>query len=196
MDNIEVAVKELSCGDYLLREDFAVERKTATDFILSIQDGRLFTQVAKIKADYGRAVFVVEGDIYSTRSKMTPEAIRGALSYLVALEGSSVMPSSGPAETAALLATMARHLQQGLGYEVPLRRNKPKDVRAQAQFLVEGLPGIGPSSAKSLLNHFGNIGQLCAADVAALREVPGIGEKTAKQIRALIESDYRQPDSA
>lgn len=197
MPNLDVEVKELSCGDYLLREDFAIERKSAVDFVVSIMDGRLFTQVARMKADFGRAVLIVEGDIYATRSAIAPEALRGAMSYLVALEGSSIIPSAGTMETASLLATMARHLQEGLGYEVPLRRNKPKDLRMQAQFVVEGLTGVGPGTAKRLLRHFGTVGSVFSADVPALRKVVGIGEKTAVQIRELIEVDcahQEEPD--
>jgi Fanconi anemia group M protein len=195
MANIEVQVKELSCGDYLLREDFPVERKAAVDFIASIQDRRLFEQVAKMKGEYGRAVFIIEGDIYSTRSNMTPEAIRGALSYLVTIEGASVMPSKNTTETAALLAVMARHLQEGLGYQVALRGGKPKDLRTQAQFIVEGFPGIGPGSAKALLGHFGSIEAICGADEKALCSVPGVGAKTAKQIRNIVAADYRHLDA-
>lgn len=192
LPDVEVAVQELSCGDYLLREDFPVERKAAGDFVLSIQDRRLFEQVAKMKGEFGRATFIIEGDIYGTRSAMAPDAIRGALSYLVAIEGASILPSKGTTDTVALLAVMARHLQQGLGYEVALRGSKPKDLRTQAQFIVEGFPGIGPGSAKALLSHFGSIEALCAADVPALRSAPGVGEKTARQIRTILSADYRQ----
>lgn len=192
MPNVEVTVQELSCGDYLLREDFPVERKAANDFILSIQDRRLFEQVAKMKGEYGRATFIIEGDVYATRSQMSADAIRGAISYLTAIEDARVLTTKNIADTAALMATMARHLQEGLGYQVSLRGSKPKDLRTQAQFIIEGLPGVGPGSAKALLSHFGTIGELAKADVKALREVPGIGEKTAKLIREIIESDYRK----
>jgi Fanconi anemia group M protein len=192
LPDVEVVTRELSCGDYLLREDFPVERKAAGDFVLSIQDRRLFEQVAKMKGEFGRATFIIEGDIYGTRSAMTPDAIRGALSYLVAIEGASILPSKNTTDTAALLAVMARHLQAGLGYQVALRGSKPKDLRTQAQFIVEGFPGIGPGSAKALLGHFGSIEAICAADVLALRAAPGVGEKTAKQIRGIVAADYRQ----
>lgn len=192
LPDVSVEVRELSCGDYLLREDFPVERKAAGDFVLSIQDRRLFEQVAKMKGEFGRATFIIEGDIYATRSAMSPDAIRGALSYLVALEGASILPSKNTTDTAALLGVMARHLQEGLGYQVALRGSKPKDLRTQAQFIVEGLPGIGPGSAKSLLGHFGSIEAICAADIPALRAVPGVGEKTAKQIRSIVAADYRE----
>jgi Fanconi anemia group M protein len=191
MPGYEVTVHELDCGDYLLREDFPVERKAAVDFVASIQDRRLFEQTAKMKAEYGKATFIIEGDVYATRSQMKPEAICGAISYLTAIEDARVLTTRNPADTAALMSTLARHLQEGINYLVPMRANKPKDLRVQAQFVVEGFPGIGPSAAKSLLNHFGTIDALLQADVTQLRMVPGIGEKTAKQIRTVIETDYR-----
>lgn len=191
MPGYEVTVRELDCGDYLLREDFPVERKAAVDFVASIQDRRLFEQTAKMKAEYGKATFIIEGDVYATRSQMKPEAICGAISYLTAIEDARVLTTRTPADTAALMSTLARHLQEGIDYLVPMRANKPKDLRVQAQFVVEGFPGIGPSAAKSLLNHFGTIDALLQADVPQLRMVPGIGEKTAKQIRMVLETDYR-----
>lgn len=187
----EIAVHDLECGDYLLREDFVVERKAAVDFVASILDRRLFEQCSRMKAEYGKATFVIEGDVYATRSKVTPEAICGAISYLTAIEDARVLTTRNAAETASLLATMARHLQNGLGYVVGLRANKPKDLRLSSQFLVQGLPGVGPAGATALLNHFGTIEALMKADVAQLRKVPGIGAKTAEQIRSVIESDYR-----
>lgn len=191
MPDYEIVVQELDCGDYLLREDFPVERKAAVDFVASILDRRLFEQVGRMKAEYGKATFVIEGDVYSTRSKITPEAICGAISYLTIIEDARVLTTKNASETAALLATMARHAQEGLGYLVSLRANKPKDLRLSAQFLVQGLPGVGPAGATALLNHFGTIEALLQADIAQLRKVPGIGAKTAEQIRSVIEVDYR-----
>lgn len=191
MPNIEVSVQELPCGDYMLKEDYPVERKAAVDFVLSIQDRRLFEQVAKMKGTFGRATFIIEGDPYATQSAMKPEAIRGAISYLMAIEDASVVMTKNTTETALLLATMARHLQDGLGYAVPLRAGKPKDLRTQAQFLVEGFPNIGPGSAVSLLKHFGTISAILSASVTLLRGAPGVGEKTALRIREILEVDYR-----
>lgn len=191
MPDYEVEVSELEAGDYMLREDFPVERKAAVDFVASILDRRLFEQVARMKADFGKATFVIEGDVYATRSKVTPEAICGAISYLTMIEDARVLTTRNAAETASLLATMARHAQQGLGYVPSLRANKPKDLRLSAQFLVQGLPGVGPAGATALLNHFGTVGALVRADVAQLRKVPGVGAKTAELIRAVLEADYR-----
>lgn len=188
--DIAVEVQELGCGDYMVRDDFPIERKTATDFVLSIMDRRLFEQVAKTKGEFGRFVLILEGDVYKTRSGMDPKAITGALNWLVGIEGGSILPSSGVANTVEHLTTLARQLQQGLGYTVGLRSSKPKNPQALSHFLIEGLPGVGGATARVLLAHFGSAQKVLTADVAELRKVPGIGPKTAQNIRAVLDAEY------
>lgn len=188
--DIAVEVRELSCGDYMVRDDFPIERKTATDFVLSIMDRRLFEQVAKMKGEFGKCVVIIEGDVYKTRSGIDPKAITGALSWLVGIEGGSVLPSSGVANTVEHLTMLARHLQQGLGYTVGLRSSKPKDPQALSSFVIEGLPGVGGATSRVLLAHFGSAHKVLSADVASLQKVPGIGPKTAQNIRAVLDAEY------
>lgn len=183
---ITVEVQELPCADYLPHEQYGVERKDATDFVLSIMDRRLFAQVLRLKDQYTHVAFVIEGNPYSTRSGIAPEAIRGAISYLMAIAGVSVIMVPNASETAALLVTLARHLQEGLGYEIALRANKPKDLSDLSQYLVEGCPGVGPSGAKALLTRFGSAHAVFNASVAELCTTPGIGKKTAERIHLAL----------
>lgn len=190
--DLTCTVRELSCGDYLPHPSYAVERKAAQDFVLSIMDRRLFAQVLRLRAEFNQAAIVIEGNPYDTRSGMQPQAIRGALSYLMTISGVSVVMVKDTAETAELIATMARHLQEGLGYEIPLRGNKPKDDRDLSQYLIEGLPGIGPSSAKALLAHFGSAMAVFSASAADLCTAPGVGKKTAQRIREALDFTTQQ----
>ncbi len=185
--DVSVTVRELPCADYLPHPTHGVERKDATDFVLSIMDRRLFAQVLRLKDEYATATILIEGDPYKTRSAIAPEAIRGALSYLLTLSGVSVVTVRDAQETAELLVVMARHLQEGLGYDIALRANKPKDLRDLAQYLLEGLPGVGPTGAKGLLHHFGSAQAVFAASEAQLCEAPGVGRKTAQRIREALE---------
>lgn len=183
---ITVEVKELPCGDYLPHPLYGVERKDAADFVASIMDRRLFAQVLRMKDEYERQCLIVEGNPYATRSGITPEAIRGAMSYLMAIEGVSVVTVPNAAETALLLVTLARHLQEGLGYEIALRANKPKDLADVIRYVVEGLPGVGPTGAKALVARFGSAQAVFNASVAELCTTPGIGKKTAERIHLVL----------
>ena len=176
---------ELASGDYLLGNGVAVERKAATDFVISLMEGRLFDQLARMAIEHERAVVLIEGDIYETRSAIAPESLDGALSYISLLSGASLIYSPSIARTPFLLHRMALHVQHGLGYEIPLRASRPKGPAA-AQYLLEGLPTVGPKAAQSLLAHFGSPRAVFSASRADLLSVKGIGPKSADAILAAL----------
>jgi Fanconi anemia group M protein len=183
----EVVLEELECADYILADGFAVERKTAEDFAGSIIDRRLFAQIAMLKDAYERVYIVVEGDPFDTQSAIAPEAIIGAMSYLSVIERIPVISTGNALHTAEMLLTMQRHAIEGLGYEVPLRASKPKTRETQAQFLIEGLPSVGPTAAKKLLKHFGSAIAVFSATPEQLKKIPGVGPKTIQTIREVLE---------
>ena len=48
---------------------------------------------------------------------------------------------------------------------------------------LEDVPGVGPTTRKSLLRHFGSLKKIKNASVEELAGVDGVGEKTAEDIR-------------
>lgn len=186
MDNIEISIGELPCGDYVLSPEVAVERKSASDFVLSVMSGRVFEQVGRMKMDFERPVVMIEGDPLKTRSAIDPKAVAGAISSLIAIQKISVIMVADATETAIMLSTMARHLQEGLGYEINLHPKKPKPNQDAAQYVIGSLPGIGPGNAKKLFDHFGSIVRTINATQAEIMQVKGIGPKTAVRIHELI----------
>lgn len=182
---VTVQQAELSSGDYLLGNGVAVERKAATDFVLSLMEGRLIEQLARMSIEHERPVVLIEGDIYDTRSAIAPEALDGAISYISLLSGAALVFSPSLARTPHLLYRMALHVQHGLGYELALRGSKPKGSAA-AQFLLEGLPTVGPKAAQTLLAHFGSPRAVFAASREQLLAVKGIGPKSADAILAAL----------
>jgi len=182
----DVKIGELATGDYVVSGELVIERKTADDFVLSIMDGRLFNQSAKMRLAFARPVFLIEGDVYATRSKITREAIDGALSFIVAIEGASVLHVRSPRTAADLIYRMAKHCQQGLGYEVAFRRGKTEPGKGEALYVIEGLPGIGPTITGNVLSHFRSILAFMNATVAELMAVTGLGKKKAERIHSCI----------
>lgn len=188
---VQVCLEHLALADYLLSPSVAVERKSAADLAASIVDRRLFTQVRELAEAYPRVIHLIEGESLYAASNLHPNALRGALSYLAVLAGSVVLRSEDAEDSAWLLATMARHAQQGLGYDVSYHAaRRAADPDAQARYVVEELPGIGPKTAHALLERFGSLRALFAADAEALREVPGVGRKRAERIDELLTRRY------
>lgn len=186
MENVEVVIGGLPCGDYILSPEVAVERKSATDFVTSVMSGRVFEQVGRMKLDFLRPMVLIEGDPIRTRSAIDPKSVAGAISSLMTIQQISVVSVADTTETAIMLATMARHLQHGLGYDINLHPKKPKPNREAAEYVVGSLPGIGAGNATKLFSHFGSIHAVMTASAKEIMGVKGIGPKTAQRIHELI----------
>lgn len=176
-----VQVGELSVGDFVASADVVIERKTAIDFVSSMIDGRLHNQAGKLRLQYSRPILLVTGDIYSTRSAINKDALDGALSYLAAVLGISVLYVRHEAAAAGLIYRIAKQCQEGVG-DVALRRGKIEPGQDHALFVLEGLPGIGRSLCIRLLDHFRSVRAVMCASEEALREVPGLGPKKAAMV--------------
>ena len=95
-----VRVGDLECGSYVISGSIVVLRFTAQEFVEAIIDGMLFHKAGKASMNFERSVFLVEGDIYSTRAAIARDAIDGALSFLVCVEGASILYIRNPIATA------------------------------------------------------------------------------------------------
>ena len=194
LPEVELRVGQLPLGDYLLGGGVVVERKTAADFLASIVDRRIFRQVEALQEAFSRPVLLLEGDPLAAERPVHPNAVRGALSYLVVARGIPVVSTAGPEESAALLATMARHAQAGVA--PPEGRAKPRaaTVAARQEAVAAALPGVGPRLARRLLAHFGSLDALMRSEAGDLLAVEGIGRRRAGELAALLRAAY-QPDA-
>ncbi len=191
LPEITIEVARLPTADYLLGGGLAVERKTGADFAASIVDRRLFTQVAALKAAYGQPVVLIEGAFPPARTRMHPNALRGALSYLVAIEGLTVLRSNDAEDTALLLVQLARHAQHRL--KTPpstLATPRPRDLAQQQERIIAALPEVGPTLARHLLATFGSVSAVVTAAPEDLRRVAGIGPARAAAIRHVLDVGY------
>ena len=193
-DDLEIEIARLPRGDYWIGGNLAVERKTVSDLIASIHEDRkrLFNQVRGIKDMGMRPLFVIEGgSLYDVLSEISESVIAEALSYLAIVEEVTVLRAESAYDTAHLLYVMANHAQRGLGFEAPLRgRLSAGDAATAQQYVVEGLPGIGPQLARSLLAHFGTVRSLFDADEEALCDAPGMGTARARRLAEFLDAPF------
>jgi len=110
---VSIEVAPLRAGDYELggRPIRVAELKAAPDLVALIADQRLFAQVDALLTSGVAPVVVLEGDWRRVQSRMHPNAIRGALTYLAGVLQVPVLPSAGVADTAALPYSLAKQLQ-------------------------------------------------------------------------------------
>lgn len=176
-------------GDYLLSEEVVIERKSAEDFISSLLDGRLFTQLRELKRGYPKPILVVEGDLEGAMRGVKDDALWGALSSIVVDLGVAVVRTLSPRETAMFLAATQKRLGKRKGGPPPLRKKRGgMTVEEQKRFVLEGLPHISSSTAQRLLEEFGTLKGVFSASEEELKKVKGIGEKKARDLYHLMNS--------
>jgi Fanconi anemia group M protein len=185
-----VESQQLDCADYVLSDRLAVERKEVSDFVHSLMDGRLFSQLKMLKGAYINPILVIEGEGLFTRGGINQNAIFGALASIISDFNISVIFTNDDAETANLLTMMARR-EIAEGRPVGIRGEKfTMSQREQQQFIIEGLPGVSATLAQRLLAHFGSVKAIMDADEKQLSEVKGIGETIAKGIVETVRGGY------
>ncbi len=192
MKKAEVKTMMLKVGDYLLSERVVVERKTYDDFINSIIDGRLFKQLKAMREQFEKPILIIEGEKTNER-KIHENAVNGAIASAAIDYSIPVIFTVDPEQTADLLLIIAKREQFENKKEPRLRgEKKPMTLKAQQKYLIEGLPGIGPNAAESLLKHFKTPERVITATEEELVMVEGIGKKKAEKIRKVVTSEYEE----
>ncbi len=191
-EGINVQMKSLASSDYILSDRVGVELKTKQDFVNSIVDGRLLSQIKDLRQNFHIPILIIEGeeDIYSIR-KVHPNAIRGMLATIAVSYSIPVLYTKNFQDTAMLLKAIASREQRKDDKEITLRtERKPLTTKEQQEFIIESLPGVGPSLAKSLLSQFDTVTNIINADKNALQEIEQLGPKKAEEIRRILEEKY------
>ncbi len=189
---VKVDLKRLDIGDYILSQRVAVELKTKKDFVDSIIDGRLLSQVKELKENYERPIILVEGssDIYSERN-IHKNAVNGMIITLIINYGVPILWSKNAVETADLFYLIAKKEQLGNENHYELHSRKPLTLKEQQEYVVSSLPGVGLSTARDLLKKFGSVRNIVSSAEDKLKEVSLIGKKKARKIRDVIDSEYK-----
>ncbi|MEM3703029.1 MAG: ERCC4 domain-containing protein [Candidatus Bathyarchaeia archaeon] len=188
----EVVEKALTPADYVITEDYAVERKELHDFFRSVFDRRLFEQAERLAGTYKNACLLVEGDVVNAlRCVRNPQAFWGALAKVMADHNISVVFTPDEVHTAMFLYALAKKLQNEERRKLAVK-HKPKiyTLRQRQLLAVQSLPKIGPERAEALLKRFGSVRRVFQASKRELLSVKGLGEKTVQAILELLDTKY------
>jgi len=193
--DIDLELKSLDIGDYVLSDRIVVERKTIEDFITSIMDGRLFNQLIKLKSAYEFPLLIIEGDFSHASSAISFESFIGAIVSTIIDYKTPIIWTKNPIETASLLFHIAKREQLKEKHEPRIRYEvKPVDPNELKEYIVAGLPHINKTLAKRLLKKFKTVEKVFTASIKELQEVNGIGEKISKEIKKVLTEEYEEKE--
>ena len=193
-NNVTINLDKLDFADYVVSSRCGIEVKTVEDFVDSIIDGRLLEQIKNLKNNFERPIIVLEGtrDIYGVRN-VHQNSILGMLATIAVSYGIPIIQTRNFKETAALLHIIAKREQEETGKDFSLHADrKPATLKEQQEYVVSSLPGINLTLAKPLLKYFKTIKNLVNANEKELQEVEKIGPIKAKQIKNVVEGEYKE----
>ncbi len=190
-ESFVIVPQALSVGDYLISPRLIVERKTTSDFLESIKDGRLFSQLVEMRKNYEVPILIIEGENLFERG-FHENSIYGALASIIGDYRIPVIFTRNERETAKLIEFLAKR-ENASKDDVPVRKEKRAMSDEERQrYIVESLPNISARLSKRLLEHFGSVRNVINAEVGELIQVKGIGRRTAEEIYEIVNKKYKK----
>ncbi len=194
--DVDIRTKRLEVADFLVSDRCAVERKTASDFVSSIIDNRLFEQVLALNNQFTHPILLIEGtDLYSHRN-IHPNAVRGAVAAVMLDTQTPIYFTKDLEDTAETLAALAKREQIKKERSVAIRGTKTgKNMRELQEYVVAGLPDVNTTLSERLLEHFDTPRNVFTADPGELKQVEGVGDVRADAITKLLTTSYTEPEN-
>jgi len=188
---VNLRLEQLQVADYLISKRVGIERKSAKDFNDSIIDGRLFTELSELKAQFLRPVLILEGNPFQD-SNISENALYGAITSIILNLGISIYKTENAIETAQFLYQLAKKEQSINKSSLKLRFEKaPIETSHLLEFIVAGIPGVNALRAKNLLKELKTLQNIFLADIPDLTKIENIGKKIAQEIYKISRYKYK-----
>src|SRR3989344_9530839 len=196
---LDIDVKQLAIADFVLEvkteagelQTIGIERKTTQDFLDSIIDKRLVNQLILLKQNFNFPLLILEGteDVYTLRN-FHPNSIRGMIASICLDMQVPMITTRSFRDTAKMIKVISSKFEKSRKPISLLTKRKPLTTKELQEYIIESLPGVGPTIAKNLLKEFKTIKVIFNATEEELMKIEKIGKLKAKEIRKVIEENY------
>jgi DNA excision repair protein ERCC-4 len=185
---INIEIKTLAIGDYIVAPETVIERKSIKDLVSSIFDGRLFDQCDRLKENFQNPIILMEGNLDEIDEiTENPLVFYGAVSSIVMDFKIPVIPTPSASHTAKMLISMSHRKDSSKGPFLKKIR-KSNDIKKQQLSVLCSLPGVGEKIAVRMLEKFGTPLRVLSASSTDLSKIGGLGDLRAKKIKKMLES--------
>ena len=188
---LNLEMKTLPIGDYIVAPETVVERKSIRDLMASVFDGRLFDQCSRLKEHFEHPIVLMEGNVDEIEEiTENPLIFYGAISTVVLDFKIPVIPTPSASHTAKLLVSMCSRQDSQKGPFLK-KIKKSNDLEKQQLSVLCSLPGIGEKFAVRMLTKFGTPLNVFSATLNELSKIEGLGEARAKKIKKTLDTQSK-----
>lgn len=204
---IDIEPVTLEVGDYILTPDVCVERKSISDLIGSLNNGRLYSQCISMSRYYKRPILLIEFDPNKPFSLIPQGSLHHEISSSDVTSKLTLLTLHFP--KLRILWCPSPHATAELFEE--LKQNHPQPdaetamaVTADSETLPESdkynpgpqdfllkMPGINAKNCRALMNHVKSITELVTLSKDKLSEILG-NTINATQLYDFIHVTYRE----
>tara|TARA_Y100001938_G_scaffold144790_1_gene220144 strand:+ start:10595 stop:11284 length:690 start_codon:yes stop_codon:yes gene_type:complete len=195
----------IEIGDYVF-DNVCFEAKSTTDFLGSVMNKRLWTQLDNMDRHYETNVVIIYGDMQeaihnviqhspskmpiATRSIMLNNKFLGAIGRIV-LDTDAKPFWVKSEEEAALIITAVSKMKpitrETIAPQI-FKRITTDDLRID---LLSSIKGVSIKKAKQMISQFGSIMEIGECSAYELQAIEGIGETLAKRIISTLNSEEK-----
>jgi len=180
-DDIEIC--RLNVGD-IESKGIIFEHKQPADFISSIYDGRIFTQIKEMKYNYEYSYIVVSGSMTDIIS--IPGANYNLLIAVITscfVRGSPVIFCDNIENLCDVIKQLSTKLTDGKIRTIPIIKSPIEDDQLR---LICSFPGISEKRGQLLLDRFGSPMNIFNAYYEDITEIKGIKDKTFNKMMSIL----------
>ena len=191
--NVDLKLRNLEIGDYVVSDRVCIERKSVVDFLDSLVNKRrnLFDQIHRMKKEYEKPLLVIEGESIYGQRNVHPNVVRAVMATIAVDFSVPIIQTRDEADTASLIYVIAKREQIPNKTEVNPHGKKPSaSLTEQQEYFISALSNIGIVTARNLLRRFKTIENVAKASKDELMEVEHVGEKTAEHIKEVLSTEY------
>ncbi|MGB2843036.1 MAG: DEAD/DEAH box helicase [Halobacteriota archaeon] len=190
---VDLKLRNLEIGDYVVSDRVCIERKSAIDFLDSLVNKRrnLLEQIHRLKSEYEKPLLVIEGESIYGQRNVHPNVVRAVMATIAVDFSVPIIQTRDETDTASLIYVIAKREQMPNKTEVNPHGKKPSaSLKEQQEYFISALSNIGIVTTRNLLRRFKTIERILTATKEELMEVEHVGEKTAEHIKAVLSAEY------
>lgn len=200
---VEFKTKQMDVGDYVIITEAATaatERKSAVDYLRSLQDGRLNNQLYKMSTNFDYSLMAIEGDLLmaaeetdlhinavfsslaGTLLRRSPDGKQGVI---------SVVPTMSQMGTAKLVYYLNKKMESNHGLvRLPHLMRIKVNENERATSMLSCCPKVGDVRSRDILKDHKSLINVANASIKELTITKGVGKTIAENIHKVFNREY------